>query len=59
MRISVIGSGHLGALHAPSMATIGHDDRIGRSFLDPGRVVGGGRLPKDIRASMALGRRAG
>ena len=31
---------------------IGYDDRIGRKFLNAG-LVGGGCLPKDIRAFMA------
>ena len=32
---------------------IGHDDRIGRKYLDAGLGFGGGCLPKDIRAFMA------
>ncbi|KTR36019.1 UDP-glucose 6-dehydrogenase, partial [Curtobacterium oceanosedimentum] len=32
---------------------IGHDDRIGRKFLNAGLGFGGGCLPKDIRAFQA------
>jgi UDPglucose 6-dehydrogenase len=34
-------------------AAIGHDDRIGRRYLQAGIGFGGGCLPKDIRAFMA------
>ncbi|MEP7192281.1 MAG: UDP-glucose/GDP-mannose dehydrogenase family protein [Actinomycetota bacterium] len=38
---------------------IGHDDRIGRKFLNAGVGFGGGCLPKDIRAFMARARELG
>jgi UDPglucose 6-dehydrogenase len=38
---------------------IGHDDRIGRKFLNAGIGFGGGCLPKDIRALMARGGEVG
>ena len=38
---------------------LGHDDRIGRKFLNAGVGFGGGCLPKDIRAFMARARELG
>jgi len=38
---------------------IGHDDRIGRKFLNAGIGFGGGCLPKDLRAFIARARELG
>lgn len=38
---------------------LGHDARIGRSWLDPGRASGGGRPTEDVRALVAAAERLG
>jgi UDPglucose 6-dehydrogenase len=44
---------HAGADVTVLADALGHDDRIGRKFLNAGIGFGGGCLPKDIRAFMA------
>jgi UDPglucose 6-dehydrogenase len=53
MRLTVIGTGYLGATHAACMA------ELGRSFLDAGAGFGGGCLPKDLRALAAVADESG
>ncbi|MFZ7089094.1 UDP-glucose dehydrogenase family protein [Curtobacterium sp. RRHDQ10] len=63
MRISVIGCGYLGAVHAASMAELGHD--VVAVDVDAGRIasLAGGRapffephLPETLTAALASGR---